>query len=869
MSGENRFGARRHRLAIAVVAAASFVTVSLSALAAPEDWTAVVVDSGSEPDGDVGRRSAIELDAEGRLHVGYYDVTNEDLKYASFDGVAWTIEVVDSGGNVGDFLDLALDSSGQPHISYYDATNLGIKYAVRSGTGWASTTVDPIEGGFTSIAIGTDDVPHISYWDTIASDLRHASLSGGTWSVEIVDSEGLVGSYTSIDIDASNQPHISYYDGTNANLKYATGGSGAWATETVDANGTVGIFTSLVVGQDGAAHISYFDLVAADLRYATNSSGAWSTTVVASEESTGWYSSIDIAADGSLHIAYYDNSLMDLEYAVNAGSGWVLSLIDEAGTVGLYPSIAVGPTGIPNITYYDLTTGSLKHASFTASELDVAISLDEHTDLDESGDISVGDVLAYTITAYNNGATPITNATVTDQLTGETEVCESPLPAGGSCVLMTSYTVQPGDVGTVLISTGVVASDQMEPVAEVIEVPVPSPAIEAVADYFLLEDADGTGDVSPGDLVGFTITATNTGDANLTNVVVQGVLNGDDSEDDPSDDPSENDDTEDEGTDDSEVDGGNETEASDPASTDPVGAVVTAECPLVTPGGQCTAFIDYTVVPADAGTTLTWDGSAVAVQAGPVESDLSLDIPAPELTLTIEVVEHVDTDGSETITPGDDIAYAITATNTGGAHLTNVRVKERGDETAMICDDPFVAAATCQIIKSLTIPEDAANTTITLQAGAVGDQIGSLKASLDLEVAAHTPSCDDPEDPKDPKENPAPCDDEAPCDATKATGCAEPPTCDDEKKACGNDGRDHDRACVASETCHQGEDAVGQECSAEPCDDDRKRSRQDTIEDAGGTAETTDTGNVVEDDDAPAGETDGSRADDGSGGAGA
>jgi hypothetical protein len=76
----------------------------------------------------MGQRS-LALDAAGRPHISYYDSTNDDLKYAYFDGTAWQIETVDSAGWVGYYTSLELDSFGRPHISYYDGTNGDLKYA--------------------------------------------------------------------------------------------------------------------------------------------------------------------------------------------------------------------------------------------------------------------------------------------------------------------------------------------------------------------------------------------------------------------------------------------------------------------------------------------------------------------------------------------------------------------------------------------------------------------------------------------------------------------------------------------------------------------------------------------------------------------
>jgi len=69
-----------------------------------------------------------------------------------------------------------------------------------------------------------------------------------------------------------------------------------------------------------------------------------------------------------------------------------------------------------------------------------------NADGDGSGDVSVGDVLTYTITATNDGTTSLTNVEVSDPMISPTlETCATLAP-GASCVLTGTYTVTQADV---------------------------------------------------------------------------------------------------------------------------------------------------------------------------------------------------------------------------------------------------------------------------------------------------------------------------------------------------------------------------------------------------------------------------------------
>jgi len=76
--------------------------------------------------------TSIALDSNDRVHISYYDDTNEDLKYATNASGSWQTYTIDSGGAVGEYTSIAIDSNDKVHISYFDDIYDDLKYATNA-----------------------------------------------------------------------------------------------------------------------------------------------------------------------------------------------------------------------------------------------------------------------------------------------------------------------------------------------------------------------------------------------------------------------------------------------------------------------------------------------------------------------------------------------------------------------------------------------------------------------------------------------------------------------------------------------------------------------------------------------------------------
>ncbi len=284
--------------------------------------------------------------------------------------------------------------------------------------------------------------------------------------------------------------------------------------------------------------------------------------------------------------------------------------------------------------------------------LEIDKVLTNNADEDGSGNVSLGDTLTYTITATNTGDVILSNVVVSDDLMGDSNTCATLVP-GSTCVLVATYQVQPSDVEAgSIINTGTVDSNETDPVDDTEEVPVvQNPELEVDKVLTNNADEDSSGNVSLGDTLTYTITATNTGDVILSNVVVSDDL-----------------------TDDSNT------------------------CAILAPGNTCTLVIVYVVTQADVDAgQVTNTGVADSNETEPVNDSEVVDIlQEPALGIDKVLTSNADEDGSGAISLGDTLTYTITATNIGNITLDNVTVS-----------DSLIANLTCSPTTPATLaPEE-------------------------------------------------------------------------------------------------------------------------------------------------------------------
>jgi hypothetical protein len=339
----------------------------------------------ADPSMGVGAFASMALDGAGNPHISYFSQyrygQDSDLYYAYRDGAGWHREFVDAEGEVGRRTSLALDGQGRPHICYYDDTNNALKYAYRGDTGWQAEVVDSIgevawwsDMRIVSLVVDAAGHAHAGYYRPSGGDLMYATRDDTGWHMEAADTTGVVGAFPSLALDASGLPRIGYQDLTdegNTQVMYAEYDGAAWHVCQVDTGGALESHVSLALDSSGNPHISndaYWSVV----KYSWRDESGWHTEIAAEGEFVGWFTSLALDASGRAHISHVkhfaeDATAYDLLYTLRGETGWQTQEVDHEGLFGADPCLALDSAGTPHFAYMEGRTLSLGYATMGAA----------------------------------------------------------------------------------------------------------------------------------------------------------------------------------------------------------------------------------------------------------------------------------------------------------------------------------------------------------------------------------------------------------------------------------------------------------------------------------------------------------------------
>ena len=269
--------------------------------------------------------------------------------------------------------------------------------------------------------------------------------------------------------------------------------------------------TTTFVDADGSGDLSVGDTVS--YTYTVENTGdATLTGVSVVDDLLGPVTLSDGGLDGVTTLA---------PAAIESG---ILTYVIESGDLG---------TTITNVVVADSDqtdpVDDTNDVAVPSPTLTVSKVFTNNDDADNSGYVSLGDTLTYTITATNEGTAALTNVVVSDDVTGDftgdgtNATCDSPLAPDATCVLTVTYVVQPDDATAgEIVNTGAADSDQTPQDDDTVETPVEqNPEVTLVKD-FAGDDPEQVVAGSAGS--SFTLIVTNTGDVPLIDVLVEDIV---------------------------------------------------------------------------------------------------------------------------------------------------------------------------------------------------------------------------------------------------------------------------------------------------------------------------------------------------------
>jgi hypothetical protein len=354
----------------------------------------------TDPGDDVGLWSSLALDGSGNPRVAYYDVTHKALKFASFDGTAWTTSTIEqkSGADVGRYAKLLM-VGGNPVVVYMSVEQGSGGYAtskVRIATASSATPAASSDWAFEDAAVNTQ-TPCRDWLCPTGQTCEKASMmckatssackpdcasgtacfggggdAGAASCGTIIDKTKLdsypevAGDYVSAALDGNGGIGIVYYDRIHGNLMQARNDAGKWTTAILDGQaqtgtppvvtdtGDVGIGANLFIDGQGDWHVSYVDGNKESVKYMRIQGGTKPQPPEVVDDGlsldgkkfddgqhiVGDDSNIRVTSGGEIHIAYQDASAGTLRWAVGTAKGtahtWTFKALTQDGFAGAF-----------------------------------------------------------------------------------------------------------------------------------------------------------------------------------------------------------------------------------------------------------------------------------------------------------------------------------------------------------------------------------------------------------------------------------------------------------------------------------------------------------------------------------------------------
>ncbi|RVU84672.1 DUF11 domain-containing protein [Leucothrix sargassi] len=349
----------------------------------------------------------------------------------------------------------------------------------------------------------------------------------------------------------------------------------------------------------------------------------------------------------------------------------------------------VSCTATYSVTQADLDSGSVTNEAraetsylgetVTTPVVDLTIDADQAPSwtLDKTSNSTptkAGDLAVYSFSLTNTGNVSITGVTLNDAMCDVAPTTPDSGDSVNSGTLdptetwvyscehtVTQAEIDAGSVNNSASATGTPAGGTLPtaPATHTIDVVV-TPALTVVKPAPTNLDEDGNGEISQGDTLEYTITATNDGPVTLTNVVI------------------------------------NDDKLAAPNNT--------ISCASVAPSATCVLTGQYVVTAADvAAGEIANTATANSDQTEESNASNTSAILSPAATLTKSEPVNADEDGNNVVSQGDTLTYTVTLTNTGTATLSAVVVSDPLITPNAITCETLAPEASCTLVGTKTV----------------------------------------------------------------------------------------------------------------------------------------------------------------------
>lgn len=369
-----RRGARGLATMVFLFMLAAFAPSTFAQTQTAWKWTIENVDSSA-------RFTSLAVDAEGNVHLAYaFGNNGYDLKYAfRAAGSAQWFNMPLEKEYSGYATNIAVDRNGNPHICF---TPREMKYASWDGKNWHIQVIDPGRGTAEyncSVAFSADNTPNLTWYQTDSFlHIKYATLREGVWMVRTIDFDRECGKWNSLVLDAEGHPHIAYSVFPPGELKYSVFDGKDWRFTIVDSAGrgtthATGMGVSLALNDKDAYFMSFYESPGyggatrdpGSLKVAHLVNDKWKIeTVDQVFKGQGWaeyITSMEFDRHGFPHISYEDGGA--LKHAYWDGERWrVQLLVGATGESTIYSSMKIAPDDTIYISYRDPVDTALRVA---------------------------------------------------------------------------------------------------------------------------------------------------------------------------------------------------------------------------------------------------------------------------------------------------------------------------------------------------------------------------------------------------------------------------------------------------------------------------------------------------------------------------